>query len=312
MSIPQVLEVAVGLIVIYYLLGSVVSLVTQWINEAFESRGKALEQYLIKIVGDKKIGDLKNLPQIQALRPIRYKGFFSVLRSATEPKMIEKIPVATLVDAFFDLSGLTAKKEMDLLQLAELIDKLPDSDGKKAFINWINQGVTSIEDLRKRTTDYFCGLLDQAADTFRARARSFVIILSIGITLLFGTDSIQLAKTLWTNAELRTIAAAQADAVVAQGGTTTDLSNLLDDLSQYSIKIGWWQTQELPQTSNAGQWALFIFLKVVGLGLTAAAVSQGSSFWYDLLKKLSSPTTSTSSSKSSGGSSSSSSSSSVG
>jgi hypothetical protein len=301
MSIPQVLEVVIGLIVVYYLLGSIVSLVTQWINETLESRGKALEQYLIKIVGDKKIGDLIKLPQIQALRPIRYKGLLSVFGSVTEPKRIEKIPVATLVDAFFDLSGLTAKKEMDLLQLAELIDKLPDSEGKKAFINWINQGVTSIEDLRTRTTAYFTGMLEQAAATFRARARSFVIILSVGVTVLFGTDTIQLARALWTNAELRAIAAAQADVVVAREGANADLSSIINDLSAFSIKIGWWQTQHFPETSNVLDWASFIFLKVVGLSITAAAVSQGSSFWYDLLKKVAAPN------KASGGSSSSSS-----
>lgn len=312
MSISQALDVAVGLIVVYYLLGSVVSIVTQWINESLESRGKALEQYLIKIVGDKKIGDLLSLPQMQALRPIRYKDFFSVFASVTEPKRIEKIPVATLVDAFFDLSGLTTKKEMDLLQLAELVDKLPDSDGKKAFINWINQGVTSLTDLRTRTTAYFNGMLEQAAETFRARARSFVIILSIGITVLFGTDTIQLAKALWSSAELRALAAAQADAVVAREGANADLSDIIDDLGAFSIRLGWWQTQQLPENGNVGDWALFIVLKVIGLGLTAAAVSQGASFWYDLLKKIASPATSTSSSKSSGGSSSSASSSSSG
>jgi len=310
MSIPQVLEVAIGLIVVYYLLGSVVSLVTQWINESLESRGKALEQYLIKIVGDKKIEDLIKTPQLQALRPIRYKNFLSVFGSSTEPKKLEKVPVATLVDAFFDLSGITAKKEMDLLQLAELIDKLPDSEGKKAFISWINQGVTNIADLRTRTTAYFSGMLEQAAETFRARARSFVIMLSIGVTLLFGTDSIQLAKALWNNAELRAIAAAKADMVVAQEGSSASLDDLIKELGDLSIKIGWWQTERPAAGASAGDWVLFVILKVLGLSLTAAAVSQGSSFWYDLLKKLSSPTTSSSSSKSSGGGSSSSASSS--
>jgi hypothetical protein len=312
MSISQVLDVAVGLIVVYYLLGSIVSIVTQWINEALETRGKALEQYLIKMVGDKKIGDLIKTPQLQALRPIRYKNFLSMFRSATEPKKLEKIPVSTLVDAFFDLSGLTAKKEMDLLQLAELIDKLPDSEGKKAFISWINQGVTSIADLRTRTSAYFSGMLEQAAETFRARARSFVIILSIGVTVLFGTDTIQLAKALWMNAELRALAAAQADAVVAREGANADLSGIIDDLGAFSIRIGWWQTQQLPENGSIGDWALFVLLKIVGLGLTAAMVSQGASFWYDLLKKVASPATSTSSSKSSGGGSSSSASSSSG
>ncbi len=207
-----------GLIFVYYILGSIISLITQWINEFFETRGKALERYLVKIVGEKKIGDFVSLPQLQALRPIRYKNMFSVFGAVTEPKKIEKIPVATLVDAFFDLPGLTAKKEMDLLQLADLIDKLPDSEGKQAFISWINQGVTNIEDLRKRTTAYFTGMMEQAAATFRANARSFVIILSMGITILFGTDSIQLAKTLWANAELRAFAVAKAEMVVAQEG----------------------------------------------------------------------------------------------
>jgi hypothetical protein len=311
MSISQALDVAVGLIVVYYLLGSVVSIVTQWINEALETRGKALEQYLIKIVGDKKFGEFIKMPQLQSLRPIRYKSFLSVFRSETEPKKVEKIPVATLVDAFFDLSELTAKKEMDLLQLAELVDKLPESEGKKALISWINQGVTSIADLRTRTTAYFTGMLDQAAETFRARARSFVIILSIGISVLFGTDTIQLAKALWTSTELRAIASAQADAVVAREGANADLSTIIDDLGAFSIRLGWWQTQQLPENGSVGDWTVFLLLKIVGLGITAAMVSQGASFWYDLLKKVASPTTS-SSSKSSGGGSSSSASSSVG
>jgi hypothetical protein len=310
MSIPQVLEVAIGLIVVYYVLGSMVSLVTKWINEMFETRGVALERYLKKIAGDKVIR-LTNLPQIKALQPIRYKNWFSVFGAVTEPKKIEKIPVATLVDAYFDVVGLTANKALGTDELIALINKLPASEGKTAFINWINQGVTNVEDLRKRTTAYFTGMLDQAAATFKANARSFVIMLSIAVTLLFGTDSIQLARDLWTNAELRAIAAAQADAVVAQEGGNADLTSLVKDLGAFSIKIGWWrQTNNLPVSPTPWDWTKFGLLKFAGLCITAAAVSQGSSFWYDLLKKLTTPTSSTASASSSGGGSSSSSSSS--
>ncbi len=290
MSVSQVLEVALGLIVVYYILGSIISLITQWINEFFETRGKALERYLVKIVGDKKVGDFVSLPQLQSLRPIRYKSPLSVFGAVTEPKKIEKIPVATLVDAFFDFSGLTAKQELNLLQLAELVDKMPDSEGKRALISWINQGVTSIADLRTRTTAYFTGMMDQAAATFRANARSFVIILSIGISILFGTDSIQLAKTLWTNAEARALAVAKAQMVVAQEGVDVPVKDLLQELSDLTINLGWWQTERPAAGANVTDWMMFVILKVIGLGLTAAAVSQGSSFWYDLLKKLASPT----------------------
>jgi len=289
MSIPQVLEVAIGLIFVYYILGSIVSMITKSINEALETRGVALERYLKKIVGEANLGDLVNLPQMKALRPIRYKGLLSVFGSATEPKKIEKIPVAMLVDAYFDMAGLTGNKDLNLLQLAELVDKLPDSEGKQAFINWINQGVTNVNDLRARTTAYFSGMMDQAASTFKANARSFVIIFSLGVTLLFGTDSIQLAKALWTNAELRALAVAKAEIVVQEQGADASIDDLIKELGDLTIKIGWWQTERPAVNAAALEWAWFVVLKALGLGLTAAAVSQGSSFWYDLLKKITSP-----------------------
>jgi hypothetical protein len=194
------------------------------------------------------------------------------------------------VDAFFDFAGLTGKQELNLLQLAELVDKMPDSEGKRAFISWINQGVTSIADLRTRTTAYFTGMMEQAAATFRANARSVVIVLSIAVTVLFGTDSIQLAKTLWTNAEARALAAAKAQMVVAQEGVDVPVSDLLQELGELTVKIGWWQTERPADGAPVTDWLMFLVLKVIGLGLTAAAVSQGSSFWYDLLKKIASPT----------------------
>ncbi len=289
MSISQVLEVAVGLIVVYYVLGSIVSLITQWINETLETRGIALERYLRKIAGDKVI-DLTSLPQMKALQPIRYKNWYSIFGASTEAKKIEKIRVATLVDAYFDLVGLTENKTLNVDEIKELINKLPPSEGKTAFANWINQGVTNINDLRSRTTAYFTGMMDQAASTFKANARSFVILFSIGVTVLFGTDSIQLARDLWANAELRAVASAQADALIAKEGANADLDTLIKDLGAFSIKIGWWrQTESLPQNPTTQDWVTFGLLKIVGLSITAAAVSQGSSFWYDLLKKLTSP-----------------------
>lgn len=309
MSISQALEVVIGLIFVYYVLGATVSLITQWINEAFETRGKSLERHLMKIVGDRHVGDFVKLPQLQALRPIRYKDWFSFLTSATEPKKLEKIPASTLVESYFDFVGLTASKEFNADELKELINAFPESEGKQAMLKWVGQGVTNIEDLRKRTTMYFVGVMEQASATFRSNARSFVIILSILITILLGTDSIQLAQTLWNNAGVRALAVAQAELVVRQDDAEARMDDLIQQLLDLNIvRIGWWQTELPPAGSSAVNWVVFVVLKFLGLGLTAAAISQGSSFWYDLLKKITSPTTSSSSSSSGGGSSSSSSS----
>ena len=296
MSFPQILEVAIGLVFVYYVMGSIVSTISQIIMESLETRGLALEKYLKLIVGEKNLSDLTNMPQIKSLRPIRYASWWNVFGAGTVEKRVEKIPASTLVDAFFDLTGLTGKYQTTGDELIASISQLPDSEGKKAMLAWAQKGVTNVNDLRSRTTDYFNGLLGQAAATFKANARSIVIIMSIVTTLLFGTDSIQLAKDLWADSALRAAANAQA-AAAAQQGQSTDLTALLNQLGVLSIKIGWWQNQNIPvQTSTVG-WIQFILLKFTGLLITAVAVSQGSSFWYDLLKRL----TGQSSSPSSGG-----------
>jgi hypothetical protein len=284
MSFPQVLEVALGLIFVYYVMGSIVSTISQIIMESLETRGLVLEKYLKQIAGDKFL-DLSEMPQIKALRPVRYAKWWNVFGAGTIEKRVEKIPASTLVDAFFDLSGLTGKYSATEAELLAAIAKLPESDGKKAMLSWVNKGVTNIGDLRSRTNDYFTGVLNQASAAFKANARSTVIILSIVVTLIFGTDSIQLANNLWADSTLRAIAQAQANAA-AQQGRITDLTTLINQLGILSIKIGWWQPQNIPIQTSTIDWIKFIFLKFLGLTITAVAVSQGSSFWYDLLKKL--------------------------
>ena len=284
MSLPPIFEVIVGLVVVYYILGAVVSTVTQIVTESLETRGAALEKYLLQMAGDKTV-DLTNLPQIKALRPIRYANWWNVLGAGVEEKRVEKIPADTLVSAFFDIAGLTAQQNMSTADLHTTVSKLPESEGKHALLGWIEQGVTNIVDLRARTNDYVTGTLNQASLLFKARARSFVIIFSLLITLAFGTDSIQLAKDLWNDASLRAIAAQQAASITSQT-PTTDITALVNQLGALSFKIGWWQTSTQAAPKNPLDWLSFSFFKLVGLLITAVAVSQGSSFWYDVLKKM--------------------------
>jgi hypothetical protein len=288
MSLPQIVEVLIGLILIYYVLGAIVSTTTKIMTESFQTRGVALQMYLNKILGDKTI-DLTSLPQIKALRPIRYANWWNVFGAGTEEKLVEKIPCSTLVDAFFDVTGLSGKPGLNADELGAVLNQLPDSEGKRAMLRWIEQGVTDINQLRNRATDYFDGLLNQAALTFRARARSIVIVLSLLVTILLGTDSIQLARDLWNDARLRALADVQAKEVAAQPQAQVDITQLADLINQlqvYSVRLGWWQTQRVPAGTGALGWIGFVLLKFLGLGITAVAVSQGSSFWYDLLKRL--------------------------
>jgi hypothetical protein len=287
MSFPQVLEVVIGLVFIYYILGSVVSTITQIINESMETRGAALEMYLKKAVGDKTL-DLTSLPQIKALRPVRYASWLSVFGAGTEEKRVEKIPVNTLVTGFFDISGLNCKGDVSAQELLGIINQLPEGEVKHAMTGWVQQGVTDINDIRNHSLDYFNGILNQAQATFKARARSFVIILSLLVTLILGTDTIQIAQDLWNDAGLRNSVAAAGTSTVAQQqqGDITAPQTAAPNPAALALRFSWLQSGTFPTTGGLGGQAAFVILKILGLLITAVAVSQGSSFWYDLLKRL--------------------------
>lgn len=290
MSITQIIQVAIGLVLVYYLLGLIVSFISSRILETFQTRGTILEGYLKEIVGTTQVNELLALPQIKSLAPIRYDRWWGVIAPRVKETKIETIPVANLVDAFFDLGKLVQKPYAGD-ELKKVIHDLPDSEIKTNLVKLVGTGVSSVELLRARSTMWMNGLMDQAAATYKAYARRYVIFLALVVTLLFGVDSIDLATQLWQSADVRALADAKATKLV-QDQSTTDISVLVKDLGDLSLKIGWWS---LPQNQPKPEDNVFLWVikKIAGLAITFVAVSQGSSFWYDILRKFKGESTST-------------------
>jgi len=287
MSISQVLEVALGLALVYYLMGLLVSWMSKFVMDVFETRGRTLENYLKRIVGGKSLRQLVSMPQIRSLAPVRYqdwRSFFSRSFKLVE-KRVEKIPAENLLDAFFDLTQLdVAASGADLIAA---IEKLPPSEGKTELLRLVNSGVTHVADLRAKMGLWFDGLMSQASAMFTALARRYVIFFSLCVTLVFGVDSIDLFHQLWSSPDLRAIAAVKAQAYIDANGYAADTEPLLTDLEELTIRIGWSSIlKNAPPRDSALDFLKFWALKITGLLLTTIAVSQGSSFWYDILRKV--------------------------
>lgn len=290
-TFQEILDYGLPLVFVYFVLSLISSALSQILMDTFEVRGKTLERFLILIAGE-NAHDLLNLPQIRALQPIKFKSWFSIFGAQTEPKKLENIPISVLVDAFFSLMGLgNTKKKQGVRDIKTAIRKMPESGGKQALLNWLEQGISNQEDLRSNTQVYFSGLLEQAIATANARSRSFVISFAVFMVVLFNVDSIQMVRDLVygprEEAAARALAVAQADAIVQQEGVeTVNLDDLIDQLDDFDyIKIGWFSLT-LPRTNSVFDWAGFIALKIVGLAITAVFASQGSTFWFDLLAKF--------------------------
>lgn len=287
MSLSQVLEVALGLALTYYLMGLVVSWITQMVMNILETRGRALEGILKRIVGSKTLGQLISMPQIRSLAPVRYQDWRSIFSRNAQlvEKRVEKIPVANLVDAFFDLAKLDIAASSD--ELIELINQLPPSEGKTELLRLVNSGVSSVLELRAKMALWFDGLLNQASEMFAALARRYVLLFSLALTLVLGVDSIDLFRQLWATPDMRAIASVKAQAYIDQYGYDAETERLLAELEELTIHVGWSSVlKNAPSLDSPSKFFWFWLLKITGLLMTTVAVAQGAPFWYDLLRKM--------------------------
>lgn len=302
-SISQVLSVGLALAVVYYVLGLLVSAVTRYILEIFNTRGRTLEgflkTYLIGVVEKGKpltLEKLKNMPQISSLKPVRYDGPLGVLLGRTKIiEYVERIPPKNLVDALFDLEGSIKKGKVSVKGVINnLPDKLEslgeDADFalKKELQKLADAGFDDVEELRKKLETWAGGLMDQAGQHFKAYARRWVILTSFVVTFVLGVDSIALAKLYWNNATLAATADAQATLILAssdEANQTDDVQKLVAQLEEMKATDQFWY--QMPKDAPKGWtfWNLFLF-KLPGMVITAIAVAQGSSFWYDIMKQI--------------------------
>lgn len=339
-SLSQVVSVVLVLAVVYYIMSMIISGLTKWVLDLFETRGKILEDFLKKslvtrLEAGKKltIEELKHAPQINSLRRVRYAaGGLGIVTGKLElSKHVERIQPKVLVDALFDIEG-TAGDWKD--KIKRLIDILPDKfvnlsgedtpfKTKATLLELVDKNFYTFEQWREKLETFFGSVMDQAAQKFRMVARKYVLLFSLALALLLGVDSIEIAGRAWYDPQLTKKADLYAETILQADEAEAeeqqaDLKALyasLDDMAV--INLPWYVRAETedgeteiinhpwyiqPELETNGEyedlvspyraWSLslpygsWLALRILGLLITGVAVSQGSSFWYDIIRQI--------------------------
>lgn len=309
MAISNIIEVGLGLAVAYYVLGLMVSFISARILEKLDTRSKIFNEYLYSILEDGQILDYDaatrnrlasgsdrlreylELRQIKALAPIWYRRFWNIFGVDTEKKKVTKIPPDILLETLFDYFDLNNLDELTPEQVKAKLESLPENSSLRQELETLyDRGVSRVDELRQNASRWADNVMAQASEQYKANARAWVIVLAVVVTLLTGLDSIEYGLDLWNNPQRREVATARAAAALQAEGQDTDFDALLADVEALNMKIGWWAIPENRPVADAaaGMQARYWVLKVIGLIITAIAVAQGSSFWYDSLKRFSS------------------------
>jgi hypothetical protein len=290
------LDVALGLIFVYLVLSLVCSAVNETVSSVLAWRSDTLREGIENLLGSEKARKaLYEHPLVAGL--IRQKGS-RIGRSRT----LKKIPLVKRLPAMADerypsylparvvvtalLHPAEGSKPLSKEQVEKAIEALPDGPVQKAAEVLWNEASHNVDRFRRSMETWYDEAMSRVSGWYRRRVQVWLWVWALAVTLALHADSIEIARTLWTDDATRAVVVARAERAAQTPLTEASVENAVDsvqELEQLQIPIGW------ASSWPAGDWTddiLVVLVNALGLGMTAVALTLGAPFWFDLLKKV--------------------------
>jgi hypothetical protein len=311
-----VLDLAIGLTLVY----TAVSLLCSTVNEAIASlvgrRAKFMEKWLRGVLenpaatGEAAEEKLRAFYEHPLIKPLLRKSILpkpETLRTSmrktlgrppippTPHRAPSYIPAKTFVTALLNLSPPAPADPAGLVgvgkrTLAEIKAGLPPGAARDVVLTIIHDVGNNEYAIRKRLEDWYDESMDRVSGWYKRRVQLVLAVIGLIAACVLNVDSIQIAETLWSQPNARAaVTAKAADFVAAKAKppTTKSFNAAVKDvgsLSALEIPIGWnfksGDLRDFPHTWKARA------AKVMGIFITVLALLLGAPFWFDLLGRL--------------------------
>jgi hypothetical protein len=223
------------------------------------------------------------------------------------------IPSSTLAMAVLHLAQ---EKKMDLTGPAGALATTDSLARTESLLRTILRGSATFEEQKAKLEDWYNNSMSRVSGWYKRKSHMTLWIIAIVICLAFNADSIALGNAFWNDPTLRA-AINEAATDYVKNAPTTESKDSFERLNRVrqqltTIPLGWCRVSsptdlkgvcwpnlagsirvtdpmDVPLgdprrvVGSASDW---IFWKLIGIALTALAISQGAPFWFDLLQKV--------------------------
>ncbi len=298
------LDVAIGMVMIYSLLSLICSTINEGISSFFALRAATLRKGLDNLLGSDLAKQVYNHQLVQGLVQQDL-----LLKWKRKPSYI---PTRTFVLSLLDTLNGSFPASANDVRLA--VQKIPDAKIQRALLALVDEAQGDLEKIKKNFGVWFDHSMDRVSGWYRRKVQLIILVLGILASFGLGVDTIATVKLLWGDSVLRSALVDEAQTQIrqqqaqpaAQGAAASTPQNfdqlgknLKDIQGQFnSLEIptypinsvcAEWGTVQKQQPCPQSWWSLLTFwLRRHWLGfiITAAALSLGAPFWFDLLNKL--------------------------
>lgn len=300
----QIVDIAIGLIFVYLLLSLICSVLNEWVAALFSMRAKNLEAGIRNLLqGAQKDG--KNIAD-----EIYSHGLITAL---FKPSVVDKalknegfpsyIPSRTFGLALLDVIAPAKDGNSQTIEnLKTSIAALPEGQAKTALLALLTDAGDSVQKFRTNVEGWFDATMDRVSGWYKRKSQVIILVFALIVSVGLNADSIVIVDQLIRDPVFRNsmVTAAQeyvkdpknspipasdtSDPQKAASEAKQKAQQLEQKLESLNVPLGWKRGTDgqVVVPPDATGWAL----KLVGLLLTAIALSLGAPFWFDMLNKF--------------------------
>jgi hypothetical protein len=310
-----ILEVAIGLVFVYLTMSLICSAINEMIETKLKNRATDLERGIRELFMEKDVKgsdkeDEKGMVQKLYEHPLLcglFKGDFGgklITKSSywCSTNLPSYVPNRNFAVALIDIvmsppSAPPSSTPITVDSLRAVVSDMKDSAIKRALSSFLATAGNDIVKVRESIETWFDSAMERVAGWYKRRTQWILVILGFVMSIALNVNTLTVAQHLWIDPPLRNSIVAKADDRIRAGvGDSKDAGQTLQkskgDLKTLGLPIGWPEEERILGTygidkkAKPSKWVCAILWAFVGWAITAAAVSFGAPFWFDLLSKF--------------------------
>jgi len=283
-----VLDVAIGLALVYFLLSVMCSTVRELVARALHERERGLVDGIHRLLGAAPPG---SAIAPSAVSSIMKSGADLAARTLDHPlvrgmatragKAPAYVPGHGFALALLDVLCPSSHGPTTIDELRAAIHRIDDPVLHRILLPLVDTAGADLAAVRSMIERRFDDVMDRVSGWYKRRTQLWVFVAAFVAAGIGNIDSLAIASTLYREPTVRAFviasAASQQAPPPAPGWDAYQSSS--ETLRALQLPIGW-EGAKIPMTPGA------VLRKVVGILLTVLALMLGAPFWFDVLSRI--------------------------
>lgn len=277
----QILEVVIGLVLIYLSLSIGCSGIKEVIAAVLSLRAKTLEQGVR--------GMLKNGPNDYAAQILGHPLIKATAPEGEKPAYISaRMFAAALLDV---VAPADANQPRTIASLRAGVSQIPDVKLRATLLNMIDTAGGDVNAAREKVEHWYDDTMARVSGWYKRMAQKIIFAAGLILCIAVNGDTLMIVKELWNDQTLRSAVVAvaekraQATAPADSSDPKTALQQLAGTIRETNAPPIGWSNEEGSVRALPGSFGAIV-LKILGILLTSFAIVMGAPFWFDMLNNL--------------------------